>query len=78
MLNSLVLASAEGHHIVNELPVPTWVFGAVTFVILMALLFVTMSFRSVGLRHSEPTGEVAHHGQGRRDDAGHGPSTRAH
>ena len=38
-------------HVVNELPIPAEAIGLLAFVGLMALLFVTFAFRSVGSRH---------------------------
>ncbi|MFW7415585.1 hypothetical protein [Demequina sp. SO4-18] len=38
-------------HVVNELPIPAEAFGLLTFTGLMALLFITYAFRSVGTRH---------------------------
>lgn len=63
MLNtSLVLASAEGHHVVNELPIPTIWYGIIVFILLMAALLATMSMRSIALRLPEPTTAVQQHG----------------
>lgn len=42
---------AETEHVVNELPIPAVAIGLLVFTGLMALLFVTFSFRSVGTRH---------------------------
>ena len=66
MLNtSLILAAAEGHHVVNELPMdPIW-YGLLVFALLMVALAVTMSMRSRALRLPEPTTAVQHHGTGR-------------
>lgn len=38
-------------HAVNELPIPPEAYGLIAFAGLMALLFVTFAFRSVGTRH---------------------------
>jgi hypothetical protein len=38
-------------HVVNELPIPAEAFGLLALTGLMALLFVTYAFRSVGTRH---------------------------
>ena len=46
-----VLAAAEESGVVNHLPIHPVAFGAVTFVILTALLVVTYAFRSVWTRH---------------------------
>ena len=66
MLNtSLILAAAEGHHVVNELPMaPIWC-GVLVFALLMAALAATMSMRSRALRLPQPTTAVQHHGTGR-------------
>lgn len=39
------------NHVVNELPIPAEAFGLLAFAGLMALLFITFAFRSVGTRH---------------------------
>ncbi|MDE0572792.1 hypothetical protein ON058_05110 [Demequina sp. B12] len=44
-------AAAESTHVVNELPIPAEAFGLIAFTGLMALLFVTFAFRSIGTRH---------------------------
>ena len=77
MLNSaIVLAAGEGHHIVNELPIPAPWYGIIVFVTLMAMLVAFMSMRSVGIRPSEPGDEVVHHGH---DGHGsHGAQTHGH
>lgn len=71
MNSALILGAAEGHHIVNELPIPTIWYGIIVFAVLMACLAVTMSFRSVGLRHAAPTTAVQH-------ASGHGHGTGSH
>ncbi|WP_136090323.1 hypothetical protein [Auritidibacter ignavus] len=48
----------SGPQIVNELPVEPWAYGVAVFVILMCLLFATMSLRSVRRRHQAPGSEV--------------------
>ena len=76
MLNSaIVLAAAEGHHVVNELPIsPIW-YGIIVFVGLMLLLAAFMSMRSVGIRPAEPGDELVHghdaHGHGSHQAHGH-------
>lgn len=40
-----------GEHVVNQLPIAPEAYGLVAFAGLMALLFVTFAFRSVGSRH---------------------------
>lgn len=49
MFDSVVLAS----EVVNELPVPAWVFGAVFMGGFIALAIVTYSYRNVSNRHSQ-------------------------
>lgn len=69
-----VLAAEGGHHVVNELIFPVWVFGWGVFAVLMLLLLVTVSFKSVGRRHPAPTTAVdTHHGHG-----GHGSHQARH
>ena len=47
----LTAVLAETEHVVNELPIPAPAIGLLVFTGLMALLFVTFAFRSVGTRH---------------------------
>ena len=68
MLNLMTVLAEGGHHIVNELPFPAWVFGVAIFAIFMFLLLATLSLRSVSQRHESPSTDVAHHG----GSAGHG------
>lgn len=70
MLNLMTVLAEDGHHIVNELPFPAWVFGWAIFAIFMFLLLATLSLRSVSQRHDDPSTDVAHHG----GSAGHGSS----
>lgn len=65
-----ILAAEGGHHVVNELIFPAWVFGCGVFAVLMLLLLVTLSFKSVGKRHPAPTTAVDTHG-----GTGHGSHT---
>ncbi|MCT2007789.1 hypothetical protein M3C74_07860 [Micrococcus lylae] len=70
MLNSaIVLAAGEGHHVVNELPIPAPWYGIIVFVSLMFMLLCIMGMRSVGIRPSEPGDEVVPHGH---EAQGHG------
>jgi hypothetical protein len=78
MLNSaIVLAAGEGHHVVNELPIPAPWYGIIVFVTLMVMLVAFMSMRSVGIRPSEPgeelvqSGHDAHGGHGSHQGHGH-------
>ncbi|WP_217132544.1 hypothetical protein [Leucobacter chinensis] len=48
-----VAAASETVHVVNELPFPAPVFGAITLTIFVVLGFVTFSFRDVANRHSD-------------------------
>lgn len=68
MLNSAIVLAAEGHHVVNELPIPPVWYGIITFIGLMLLLVVFMSMRSVGLRPAEPGQDLVQGG----DAHGHG------
>lgn len=69
---AVTILAAEGEgghgHVVNELIFPAPVFGIGFFVVFMALLLITLSISSVGLRHEAPGAEVAHRGHG----GGHG------
>lgn len=56
-MNTII--AAANSHVVNELPVPAWVYGVVVFALLMFLLLATMSLRSVTLRREVPTTAVA-------------------
>lgn len=75
MLNSAIVLAAEGHHVVNELPIPPVWYGIITFAVLMTLLAAIMSMRSVGIRPSEPGDELVHgneaHGHGSHQGHGH-------
>ncbi|WP_035745735.1 hypothetical protein [Haematomicrobium sanguinis] len=37
--------------VVNQLPIPTFMYGAIALAILLFLLVITFAFKSVGLRH---------------------------
>ena len=51
---ALVIAAAEGgHHVVNELPIPFWMYGVIVFALFVVLAAVTFSFRDVANRHIE-------------------------
>jgi len=77
MLNTaLILAAAEGHaaeghHVVNELPMPAIWFGIIMFLALMGALLAIMSMRSVSMRLPEPTTAVQHRGPSGSHSAGH-------
>ena len=61
---STLLAAAETH---VELPLPTWAYGAIAFVVFLILAGITFSYRDVAHRRvrSQPHGaqshEQAHH-----------------
>lgn len=69
MVSAAIFRAAE---IVNELPMPAWVFGIVAFVALTALAVVTFSFRDVANRHSEKADRYfrEHGGQGAPEHGG--------
>jgi putative effector of murein hydrolase LrgA (UPF0299 family) len=54
-----IAAASEGTHVVNELPFPAPLFGAIMLTVLLALAFVTFSFRDVANRHSEKAAAYA-------------------
>lgn len=47
-----VVAASEGAQVVNELPFPAPLFGAISLTIFVVLGLVTFSFRDVANRHS--------------------------
>ncbi len=53
VLATIALAAEEGHHVVNELWFPAFLFGVIMFAIFVALAAITFSFRDVANRHSE-------------------------
>ncbi|WP_449277228.1 hypothetical protein [Leucobacter sp. GX24907] len=53
LLATITAAAEEGHHIVNELPFPGWVFGAAVLATFTILAGIVFSFRDVANRHSE-------------------------
>lgn len=48
-----IAAASEGVHIVNELPFPAPVYGAIMFTVLTVFAVVTFTFRDVANRHAE-------------------------
>lgn len=46
-MTALTSAIAESSHVVNELPMPSFMFGVIAFVALMALAVATWTFRNV-------------------------------
>ena len=53
VLATIALAAEEGHHVVNELWFPAFLFGVIMLAIFVALAAITFSFRDVANRHSE-------------------------
>lgn len=51
MLAAATTLAAAAAEEVEHLPIPPFAYGLVAFSILMAGLFVTFAFRSVGSRH---------------------------
>lgn len=53
MIGVTVITEAVSHtkEVVNELPIEPAAIGLLAFAGLMALLFITFAFRSVGTRH---------------------------
>lgn len=54
-----IAAASEGAHVVNELPMPAPVYGAIVLTIFVALGLVMHSFRDVANRHSEKAAAYA-------------------
>ena len=52
LVATIVAAAEEGHHVVNELPIPGVMFGVIVFAAFTALAVVTFAFRDVANRHS--------------------------
>ena len=52
MAVSTVVAE-EGHHVVNELPVPPMVFAIIFMIVFLVLAVVTSSFSGRGIQRSE-------------------------
>ncbi|QZY51937.1 hypothetical protein [Leucobacter tenebrionis] len=53
LLATIAVAAEEGHHVVNELPMPGILYGVIAFAVFTALALVTFSFRDVANRHAE-------------------------
>lgn len=69
-MSAVLLADEGGHPIVNELPIPPFMFGVVTLLVFLALLAFLWSFRNtLQVDASEHHG----HGDGHGDE--HGEST---
>lgn len=52
LLATIVAAAEEGHHVVNELPMPAILYGVIAFAVFTALAGVVFSFRDVANRHA--------------------------
>ncbi|MBD2761261.1 hypothetical protein IEE92_01595 [Kocuria sp. cx-116] len=49
LLNNAALSAEEGgHHVVNELPIPTEMFGVIAFILFVLMLIATASYSSRG------------------------------
>lgn len=49
LLNNAALSAEEGgHHVVNELPIPTEMFGVIAFILFILMLIATVSFSPRG------------------------------
>ena len=64
-LAATIAAASEGAgHVVNELPIPAFFYGAIVFVIFVVCAAVTFSFRDVANRHAEKAAAYAReHGE---------------
>ena len=51
MTSSLVTLAAEETHVVNELPMPPYMYGVVALAILLFLLMVTVAYRNIHTRN---------------------------
>ena len=54
-----IAAASEGAHVVNELPMPAPMFGAIVLTLFVVLGLVTFSFRDVAHRHAEKAAAYA-------------------
>ncbi|WP_068401684.1 hypothetical protein [Kribbia dieselivorans] len=59
MTLSRVLLESESH-VVKDLPIPPWAFGALTLVLFLVLLAVTYAFRYAGARYTSQVREHEH------------------
>ncbi|WP_427869028.1 hypothetical protein [Leucobacter luti] len=65
LVATIVAAAEEGHHVVNELPIPGFFFGVIAFVAFTAMAAVVFSFRDVANRHAAKAEAYAReHGAG--------------
>lgn len=59
-LAATIFAVSEGaSHVVNELPIPGFVYAVIVFSLFTALAVVTFAFRDVANRHSEKAAAYA-------------------
>ena len=64
LVAAIAAASEGGSHVVNELPMPTPVYGVIVLSIFTALAVVTFAFRDVANRHAEKAAQYAReHGE---------------
>lgn len=49
---------AESEHVVNELPMPSFMFGVLALVVFLFLGVITFTYRDVANRHSHKTGSA--------------------
>ncbi|WP_336659263.1 hypothetical protein [Leucobacter sp. USHLN153] len=52
LLATIAAAAEEGHHVVNELPMPPVLYGIIVFGIFVVFAGVVFSFRDVANRHA--------------------------
>jgi len=64
MLRDLGLMIAAEKEIVNQLPFPPFVFGAIALTIFVAVTLVFWSFRDVANRHAEKADQYAREHEG--------------
>lgn len=63
---------SETEHVVNELPMPSIMFGVIAMIIFIFLGAVTFTYRDVANRHSHKAQSQAGHDAAGHDAAGHG------
>ena len=62
LVASIAAASEGAGHVVTELPIPSFMYGAIAFLLFTALAFVTFTFRDVANRHAHKTAAADAHG----------------
>lgn len=61
---TIAVASEGAGHVIEELPLPTIMYGVIVFSIFVVLAVVTFAFRDVANRHSEKAAAYAReHGE---------------